>query len=98
MNEDSIEMDPLFLYSLLILALLVQACFFFILKVSPILSCLLVLCLMTPLLFLLVRLLLTPLLTMTKKAKELAAGRLEQEERVFADRKNGEISRRRSPR
>jgi len=83
----------LFLYSLFILALLVQAGFFFILKVSPVLSCLLALCLMTPLLFLLVRFLLTPLLTMTRKAKELAAGRLEQEERVFADKEWRDLSK-----
>jgi len=82
-----------FLYSLLILVLLVQACFFFILKASPVLSCLLALCLMTPLLFLLVRFLLTPLLTMTRKTKELAAGRLEQEERVFADKEWRDLSK-----
>jgi two-component system, OmpR family, phosphate regulon sensor histidine kinase PhoR len=69
----------LFLLSLLILFLLLQSGFHYFFKTSLILSSFLALCLIAPLLLLLVRTFVSPVLILTRKAKDLAAGRETQE-------------------
>ena len=71
--------------SLLILFLLVQSFFFQILKASPAVSSLLALCFNIPLIFLLVRSLFEPLSRMTRKTRDLATGRAEQNAYLFSD-------------
>ncbi len=81
----------LFLLSLFILVLLLQSGFHYFFKASLILSSFLALCLIAPLLLLLVKSFVSPLLTLTRKAKDLAAGRGTQE--VFSGDEWEDLSR-----
>ena len=81
----------LFFFSLFILVLLLQYGFHHFFKASLILSSFLALCLIAPLLLLLVKSLVSPVLTLTRKAKDLAAGRGTQE--VFSGDEWEDLSR-----
>jgi two-component system, OmpR family, phosphate regulon sensor histidine kinase PhoR len=69
----------LVLLSLFTLVFLLQSGFHYFFKASLILSSFLALCLIAPLLLLLVKSFVSPVLTLTRKAKDLAAGRGTQE-------------------
>ncbi|HSB06971.1 MAG TPA: ATP-binding protein [Thermodesulfobacteriota bacterium] len=78
---------------LFILFLLIQAYFFYTLKTSWTLSSLLAFCFVMPFLFLLVRSLFKPIVTMTRKARELVSGRLEPGTTFHADDELEDLSK-----